>query len=540
MAGIGSVGRLLRAQADRLGEQLFVDCQGERRTYAGLAEAAEQVATGLLAIGLSPGDRIAVLAPNRIELVDLFVGAALAGVVQVPLNVFLKGEFLRHQLVDSDAAVIVTDTDGLAAVAPLLGDLPSLSHVVLLDAVDADLPVPVMSWTDLMAEATSVGTLPATDAATLHSIVYTSGTTGLPKGCMLSHGYHTHAGAVSADMVGYRAGNVVLTALPLYHGWARGTLMGTLSHGMTAVLDASFSATGLLDRLIETGATVFAGVGAMGQALLATPPDPARDRAHRLRTAFMIPFDPVPQCRFEQRFGCRVLSQMYGQTECGAIAYGDVGGVGGPGALGHPSPHLEVQVVDTADAEVAVGETGEVVVRSRVPHSLSQGYWRNPAATVAAWRNLWHHTGDLARREPDGTLTFVDRASDALRRRGENVSSVELERALTRHDAIAEAAAHAVPSELGEDDIKACLVLADGASLTPDELFAFCRDALPYYAIPRYAELVDALPRNATMRVMKHQLRERGVTPATWDLEALGLVVDPAQRRRTAANRGGG
>ena len=542
MAGVGSVGALLREQADRFADRCFVDCEGERRTYAQIADASERVAAGLLALGLSPGDRVAVLAPNRIEGVELFLGAAVAGVVQVPLNVFLKGEFLRHQLADSDATVVVADADGLAAVAPLVEDLPNLTHVVPLDAVDADLPVPTVPWADLVSSGLGGqrASLPATDAATLHSIVYTSGTTGLPKGCMLSHGYHTHAGAASGTMVGYRAGDVVLTALPLYHGWARGTLMGTLCHGMTAVLDGGFSATGLLDRLIDTQATVFAGVGAMGQALLATPPDPARDRAHRLRTAFMIPFDPEPQRRFEERFGCQVLSQMYGQTECGAIAYGNVGALGGPGALGAPSPHLEVMLVDADDREVPAGEVGEIVVRPRVAHSLAQGYWRRPAATVTAWRNLWHHTGDLARRDHEGHLTFVDRAKDALRRRGENISSVELERALTGHDDIAEAAVHAVPSPLGEDDIKACLVLADGAALTPDGLFAYCRDTLPYYAIPRYVELVDALPRNATMRVMKHRLRERGVTPQTWDLEALGLVVAPHERRRAAAPSAGG
>jgi crotonobetaine/carnitine-CoA ligase len=190
-----------------------------------------------------------------------------------------------------------------------------------------------------------------------------------------------------------------------------------------------------------------------------------------------------------------------------------------------------VRLFDEGDHEVALGEIGEICVRPLIPNAIYQGYWRKPEETLEAWRNLWHHTGDYGRADADGFISFVDRKKDALRRRGENVSSVEVERAIVAHPKIAEVAVHSIPSPMTEDDIKACLVLAPGESVTPEELFEHFKGALPYFAIPRYVEVLPELPKNATLRVMKHLLRARGVTSATWDLASLGLTVAPTERR---------
>ncbi len=245
----------------------------------------------------------------------------------------------------------------------------------------------------------------------------------------------------------------------------------------------------------------------------------------------MFPFTPEQQTQFEDRFGCQVLTQLYGQTECGAIAYSRISEPRNRASLGRPAPYFEVKLFDDDDREVPTGEVGEIVVRPKVPNAIFQGYWRNPTATLETWRNLWHHTGDYGRADPDGFITFVDRKKDALRRRGENVSSVELERAIVGHPKVAEAAVHAIPSEMTEDDIKACVVLEPGQGFDPAELFDFFKQTLPYFAIPRYVEFLPELPKNATLRVMKHVLRERGVTEETWDFGALGLSVDRAERR---------
>jgi carnitine-CoA ligase len=248
----------------------------------------------------------------------------------------------------------------------------------------------------------------------------------------------------------------------------------------------------------------------------------------------MIPFGVEDQRRFHERFGARVLSQLYGQTECGAIAYSALSDERDPASVGVPAPYFEVRVVDDDDGEVPAGAVGEIVVRPKVPNAMYLGYWDRPEATLESWRNLWHHTGDYGRLAEDGTLTFVDRKKDALRRRGENVSSVELERAIAAHPDVAEAAVHAVPSDLTEDDIKVCLVLEPGRTAEPAALFAFFKASLPYFAIPRYVEVLPELPKTATLRVQKHLLRERGVTAETWDLEAAGFRVAPEERRGSA------
>jgi crotonobetaine/carnitine-CoA ligase len=241
------------------------------------------------------------------------------------------------------------------------------------------------------------------------------------------------------------------------------------------------------------------------------------------------------QAEFERRFGTPVTGELYGQTECLGITLSPVG----PdptqrkrGTIGRSSPALEVKLVDDDDVEVPPGTVGEIVVRPRDPDATYSGYWRNSDATVAAWSNLWHHTGDSARADADGFYTFVDRKKDCLRRRGENVSSFELEGAIATHPSISQVAVCGVPSPLGEDDIKACIVWTRAEPPSPDELFTFFRDSLPYFAIPRYVELRAALPvTEATGRVKKHVLRAEGITPSTWDLEEFGFSVTRAERR---------
>jgi crotonobetaine/carnitine-CoA ligase len=247
----------------------------------------------------------------------------------------------------------------------------------------------------------------------------------------------------------------------------------------------------------------------------------------------MSPLDVASQQAFADRFGVPLSPQAYGQTECICVTTTRSEEFGPPSrTVGPPSPLFEVAIHDPDGHAVPTGAAGEIVVRPRGAGAMFDGYWRRPEATLAAFRGLWHHTGDVGFLDEDGHLTFLDRGKDAMRRRGENVSSAELEAAIREHPKIDDVAAHAVPATMTEDDIKVCLVLADGASVTADELFEFFGEALPYFAIPRYVEVLDALPRETTsMRVRKVELRERGVTESTWDLEALGLTVAREQRR---------
>jgi carnitine-CoA ligase len=364
----------------------------------------------------------------------------------------------------------------------------------------------------------------------LACILYTSGTTGMPKGCMISSGYLVRMSAGHLDHEWFTPTDVSLCPLPLYHGAAIAGLMDALVGGGRICFEPEFRAGTVIDRAREIGATQLYGVGAMALAILATPPRPD-DREHRLERTVFFPLVGDDMVRFEERFGVRVVSEGYGQTE---VLPATMNGTRYPRnrrGAGRPVPWLDVAVVDEADHVLPAGATGEIVVRPRRPHSMFAGYWRKEADTLRSWRNLWHHTGDLGFFAEDGSLVFVDRVKDSLRRRGENVSSVELERAIRTHPAVRDVAVHAVPADLGEDDIKACLVLEPDTDLSPPELFAFFRTALPYFAVPRYVEILDALPVNAVGRVLKHQLRECPRTPGTVDLAGLGLVVDRAARR---------
>jgi carnitine-CoA ligase len=298
------------------------------------------------------------------------------------------------------------------------------------------------------------------------------------------------------------------------------------------VFEPQFSASTFLARAAEERATVLAGVGFMGLALLAQPPADS-DRGHGIRRSFWIPMAPAQQVAFEERFGIPVLAEAFGQTECFPITMAPASAERARHTLGPPTANYEVALLGDDDTAVPHGTAGEICVRPGTPGVMYSGYWNKPDETVAAWRNLWHHTGDMARRDDAGRLVFVDRKKDALRRRGENVSSLELEAAILAHSGVAAVAVCAVASPLGEDDIKACIVAAPDAALEPAELFDFCRRTLPYFAIPRYVEVRDALPTNALGRVMKHVLRSEGLPRGTWDFEALGLTVARDERRKT-------
>jgi crotonobetaine/carnitine-CoA ligase len=240
---------------------------------------------------------------------------------------------------------------------------------------------------------------------------------------------------------------------------------------------------------------------------------------------------PAAQHQFEERFGVHVLAEGYGQTEVLPATMGGVRKGRDRPSAGQAVPWLDVSVVDDADNVLPHGKSGEIVVRPREPNSLFAGYWRKEQATLESWRNLWHHTGDLGYFDDDGMLYFVDRKKDALRRRGENVSSVELETAILRHPDVAQVAVHAAPSELSEDEIKACLVLEPGAAVEWPALFGYLRENLPYYAIPRYMQVMDELPVNAVGRILKHKLRDDWDAEGTVDFQAVGLTVEKSARR---------
>jgi crotonobetaine/carnitine-CoA ligase len=505
----------------------FLNCGSGWMSFAEVEQRADALAGALAARGVAKGDRVGVILPNCAEFAVSIFACAKLGAIQVPLNVYLKGEFLGHQLRDSGALAVIADEVGLAETERL--EVPDLRLRIGVRAG----PRPPRGVEDFAALERAGERAPsvAISPDDVMSIMYTSGTTGAPKGCMLSHAYYLYLPWGWYENDWYRTDDVLISPLPMFHVAGQGiTLMGALLGGLPLTLLPGFSASSFIGQAGAAGATMANGVGPMGTAILATAPGPS-DRAHQLRACVWPPMPPQARERFAERFGIPAIAEGYGQTECNPIAQSPLDRQGmTPGCLGLPSPHLDVEIHDGGGRRVAAGEVGEIVIRPREPGVMFSGYWRRPEATVEVSRNLWHHTGDSGRQDERGYFVFVDRTKDAMRRRGENVSSIELERAIGHHPRVAAVATHAVPSPLGEDDIKAWLVLTPGPAIDPGELHGYLAENLPYFAVPRYVEITGELPVNALGRVQKFVLRDRPNDQA-WDFEALGLGIDRSRRR---------
>jgi crotonobetaine/carnitine-CoA ligase len=520
---------LLQAWASKTPDSRFCSLGEHQFTFASMLERSDRVAAGFVALGIGAGDRVAILCPNRVEMLELFFALSRIGAIQVPLNAYLKGAFLKHQLVHSASAILVADADGLCAVESIVEELHCLRHIVRLDEGDGVTGVRTVAYADLSSKDDVPQTPPV--PGDVMSIMFTSGTTGLAKGCVLSHGYYTRCGRITGDALGLSSSDSIYSSLPLFHGGARLlVLTAALVRGLPVTIDPAFSARKFLPRAREVGATVTIGVGAMGQALMALPPT-VEDRAHGVHTMLVSPMHPETQSAFQQRFGIDPWTEFYGQTECVPVTCAARLGDRDRYGCGNAAPDLEIALLGDDECEVRDGEVGELCLRPRERFAMFDGYWNHAARTLDAFRGLWYHTGDTARRRPSGELEFVDRKTDSMRRRGENVSSMEVEAAIVAHPLVTEAAVHAVPSEQTEDDIKACIVLAPGAALHPDQLFEHFKATLPYFAMPRYVDLVDELPKNAVGRVMKHVLRQRGNSNATIDFEEHGLSISVTERR---------
>jgi crotonobetaine/carnitine-CoA ligase len=532
----------------------FLRCGPDWLSYAEVDARTDALAGGFAGLGVAKGDRVAVVLPNRLEYLLTFFALTKLGAIQVPVNPYLKGEFLRHQLADAGAGTLVGDAPALAQLVQLRDRLPALRTAVAVGEIpngevpDAGPapggPVPAgpVPFDTVPFDTVPFAELAASDhpapevsiePSDLLAVMYTSGTTGLPKGCMLTHGYYLAMPWPWFQNDWLRPGDRTLTAMPLFHIGGQGiALMPALLAGNSIAYLEEFSASGFIDQARDTQATVGFGVGPMGMATLASPPT-ERDREHSMRLGVWVPM-PIPaQEAYAERFGVQVISETYGQTECNPITGSPIDRHPSKRAsLGRPNQSLEVRLLDDDGREVPTGEAGEIVIRSREPDVMFAGYWnRDPDPGGADW----HHTGDLARADADGYLYYLDRKKDAMRRRGENISSLEVEAAIVAHPKIAAVAVHAVPSPLGEDDVKACLVLAPGQDFEPAELHGFLSSVLPYFAVPRYVEFLDTLPLTPTGRMQKHLLRARDPaasdTASTWDFEQLGLTIAKADRR---------
>jgi crotonobetaine/carnitine-CoA ligase len=465
-------------------------------SWAGFMAAVERAAAGLAARGIGAGDRVALLAPSCDAALVLFCAAARLGAVFVPINPDATVDEARYVLGHAEPAAVAA-TPATSAVAQAAG----ARGLFALDDLGGDGPVP-----------------PARGRADdVCAILYTSGTTGFPKGVMHVQRSWVLAGEGFVERLHLQPDDRLLCILPLFHINALFySFGGAVAAGASLVVAPRFSASGFWKLAAASGATCVNLIAAVG-SILARRPRSEYVAGHRLRKIYGAATPPEVAALFQRELGATHVIEGYGMTEIPGACNVAFDGPHKPGSIGraarHPDPRVrfaELRIDGDADE-------GELLVRTPIAMT---GYWRDPEATAAAFTDGWFATGDLVRRDADGDLFFVARQKDVIRRRGENVSGAELDRVLGAHPGVAEAAAIPVPSELGEDEILAAVVARPGAAVSAADLRAWCAARLAPAKLPRYVAFVDELPHTPTHRVAKFKLRqEPGLLLRAVDLE---------------------
>ncbi|MES2258549.1 MAG: AMP-binding protein [Pseudomonadota bacterium] len=525
-----TVNAVLRRAVQQHGERIFIEFLGDEYSFAETGRRACRLANGLAALGIKHGDTVVTLLDNSADAVFTWLAINKLGAISVPVNTALKGEFLRHQVGDAGAAVVIAEQDYAARVVSIADQLPQLRHLVCRGTLPdlRDFQPTLLHWSAILSDNAADQAVDV-QPRDLAMLVYTGGTTGPSKGCMNSHNYACHFARQMIALTGRTRDATTWTPLPLFHMNAIvSTVLVNLMIGAKVAIYPRFSVTNFWPEIERTGATDVAMLAAMFPMLAKAPDNDAMLRCKgQLFAAWGSPFPPEIQAIWQERFGVKhTVSGGFGLTECAIVSLLPFGVQAKPGSSGLRNDSFDVRIVDDNDVELPANTPGEIIVRPRQPHIMFEGYWKRPEDTMKVMRNQWFHTGDIGMFDNDDYFYFVDRKKDYLRRRGENISSFEVENAFRAHAAIEDIAAHAVLDPLGEDELKVTIVLKTGAVLDAETLCRWCVEHLPYYAVPRYFEFRSDFPRSPVGRILKYELRAQGVTPDSWDREKAGIVLN--------------
>ncbi len=491
---------------------------GSTWTYAKTLELTIKTAHALAALGVKQGDRVLVWMPNCAEALRVWFGLNYLGAAFVPVNTAYRGSLLAHAARLSEARLAIVHAElapHLGNIAPgqveevvvLMGDTPEIDGLKVHESAVLD-----SARTEPIALAEPI------NPWDLQSIIFTSGTTGPSKGVLSSY-CHLYNMARAAPFLD--GSDRYMVNLPIFHSGGVMPVTAMLIHGGSIVMVESFKTDMFWPIVRETGITTSILLGVMGSFLLKQPERPD-DRDHTLRSCTYVPMNESA-VQFRNRFGTDVHTH-FNMTEISMPLVSESNPTA-LGSAGRPRPGVDVRIVDENDCEVPDGEMGELVVRTDCPWAMNHGYAASPEATAKAWRNGWFHTGDGFRKDAQGNFFFCDRMKDAIRRRGENISSFEVESDIVAHPAVQEAAVVAVKSEVTEDEVLAIVALRPGETLDPVDLIAFLKPRMAHFMIPRYLRFVDELPRTPTAKIRKVELREAGLTQDTWDREAAGVQI---------------
>lgn len=524
--GGGSVAGLLSARAKNAPDNLALIFGDQRFSYGQLDREVTAAAAGLMELGLEVGDASATFMFNRPEFLFAWLGAMRAGLIHVPVNTAYKSDFLHYTLEHSRSKVVITEAR-LADAMMSLEQLPKeLKVIVYVDGVPSRVPngdVALLSWDELIAKGVDNPTFPAIQPHDTCAISFTSGTTGRSKAILNPHLQFLVMAREAAAAFSLTPLDRAFTCMPMFHGMAQlATCLAAIYAGAAIALSPGFSVSRFWDEIRQSGATQFNALGSMLYMLLSSEPSPS-DREHSVDRVFAAPSPPDALYRFESRFGVHLIGG-YGLTEIKNVLYNprDARKVG---ALGKPTPSSILEIHDEFGDPVPPGVVGEIVYRPRLANIMFKRYLGDAEPTLAGMHDLWWHTGDLGSMDDDGYFYFVDRKKDALRRRGENISSYELEAALCKFPGVQEVAAVAASSDLGEDEVLVVFEVMNGYEVDFAELFRHCVQTMPRFMVPRYYRRVTTLPRTPTGKVRKVALREDGITEDTWDHVSNGLLV---------------
>jgi crotonobetaine/carnitine-CoA ligase len=521
------IGTVLRDQAENIGDQVFLMDGDRRSTYAEVYERTNRMANALASYGVGKDDRVTLLMDNSDHMVETALAVNKLGAVWTTAGTDFRGPHLDDAIRRVRSEVIVTDSKFVDRLADL-GQIPQ-RHVFVNGGVP-ERRIGDTAAHDFLAldEGSSadpgVHLMPSQPSA----ILYTSGTTGKPKGVVQSHHVWLMQADFNAERRGITEGDVIYCCMPMYNsgGWTVNTFPA-LVRGIPMGIDPKFSVRAFWDRIRHYGATHTFTVGAMHMFLWAQPERPD-DADNPLRAAGMIPMPGDVKDDFCKRFGIESIYAAYGQSEVIYCSFAEGEKTWKPNSAGKPVPGMTVKILDDEDREVGTGTVGEICVRPDEPWMIFSGYFEDPEATAAAFTNGWYHTGDLGRFDEDGELFFADRKADYIRYKGRSVASFEVETVAAGHPAVAEVGAIGVPSaELEhEAEIKLFVVVKEGHTLTAEDLARYINDNGPYYLVPRFIEFTDDLPHNENGKLQKFVLRKRGQSGADWDRDTSGFAVE--------------
>ncbi|MDP6469379.1 MAG: AMP-binding protein [Pseudomonadales bacterium] len=512
------LGPLLERWATEKPEEIAVLFEdGTSCAWVELLKLTRRVARGLSDMGIRRGDHVLSWQPNGREALLTWFGLNYLGAVYVPVNTAYKGMLLQHVVQLSDASHIICHS----GLAPLLEDIdygPLLTDIVLTGAVLEVSGLSGHCFTDLMDNSGEIEPADLQPWDTAY-IIYTSGTTG-PSKAVLSSYLHAYS-SIAETHAGFSEADRILVNLPLFHCGGTTFIYLSLIHGASFLLVESFKTDKFWSVVRNNEVTYCCLLGAMTTFLRRAPPS-NQDREHPIRMMISIPWNE-DSLAVSLRYGIEMRT-VYNMTEISSPLASDINPPA-MGTCGRPRAGVEVRVVDENDCEVAPGQVGELIVRTDLPWAMNHGYYKNPEATAAAWHNGWFHTGDAFRCDDEGNFYFVDRIKDAIRRRGENISSFEVESEVTAHECVREAAAIGIPSEFSEDEVMVVVSPAGGKLVEAEELFRFLEPRMAHFMLPRYIRVMDELPKTPTQKILKHELKTAGLTPDTWDREDKGIKV---------------